>query len=401
MSFKRTTAVNKLVRLKKRKRVVQGGTWAGKTYAILAYLINKSIINPKQKTTIVAETIPAIKEGALANFTEIMEETGRWDDVQYNATERTYTFTNGSKMQFTSFDTIGKAKSAGKRHNLFINEANYIPFAIADALMMRTSKEIWIDFNPVEEFWAHTEILTQEDAEFLLLKYTDNEAIPESIVQELRMKLEKAKTSGYWENWCKVYIHGEVGTLEGIIFAQPALVKALPSAYKWKIRWIDFGFTNDPTTIGETRLSEGGLHHHEYVFRTGMTNGDISKALEVNGVMRHIDIIVADSAEPKSIAELRRMGWNVIGAEKPKGSVNAGIDLMKRYPHHVTEGSKNIINEFRKYSWEVDRATGKPINVPVDTFNHCIDPIRYAVSYKFGRPIISGAPRAIVTKSRH
>src|SRR3972149_3287281 len=173
MQFRRTIAINKLLKLTKRKRIIQGGTWAGKTFGIDSVLINDSIVIPNLKTTIVAETIPAVKHGALSNFQDIMRDTNRWFDKLYNATERIYTFPNNSSMQFTSFESVGKAHAAGKRNNLFINEANYIPFEIADALMMRTEGTIWIDYNPTEEFWAHTEMLTQEDSEFLLLKYTD------------------------------------------------------------------------------------------------------------------------------------------------------------------------------------------------------------------------------------
>ena len=175
MPFVRTTAINKLLAMKARKKVVQGSTSAGKTYGIIPVLIQRATKTERLKITVVAETLPAVKEGAVDIFKTVMQETFRWHESRWNATSLTYTFANGSRMQFKSFDTVGKAKAAGKRDILFINEANHIAFTIADALMIR-SKEIWIDFNPDEPFWAHTETLKEPNSEFLLLTYLDNEA---------------------------------------------------------------------------------------------------------------------------------------------------------------------------------------------------------------------------------
>ena len=163
--MKVTTAIRKLHRIKNRKKVIQGGTWAGKTYGIIALLIDYSARNYDKKVTIVAETIPAVKEGALSQFREIMQQTGRWYEPRWNANTMTYQFAHGTRVPFKSFDTLGKAKAAGKRDILFINECNHVSFEIADALMIRTEGDIWLDFNPDNEFWVHTEILTQPDSE--------------------------------------------------------------------------------------------------------------------------------------------------------------------------------------------------------------------------------------------
>lgn len=390
--FQRTTAINKLLALKKRKKIVQGGTWAGKTYGILPCLINKSILHAREISTVVAESIPAIKQGALSNFLDILHDTQRYNENQYNRTERTYTFKNESTIQFTSFDTLGKAKAAGKRNNLFINEGNYIKFEIADALMMRTSGDIWIDFNPTESFWAHDEILTQEDSEFLLLKASDNEALPETILQELDIKLKKAYynpylpydkrteksniKSDYWHNWCKVYIDGEIGSLEGIIFKDYKVVEEFPKDCKRIVYGLDFGFTNDPTTLERIGLHNGELYFKEEIYKRGLTSSDLNKLMIEKGINRNIPII-ADSADPRSIEELRRMGWNIKGAIKGPDSIINGIDALQRYTKNITSDSLHTIEEFRNYKWDVDKETGKSINVPVDTFNHCIDAIRY------------------------
>src|SRR5690606_13864561 len=121
----------------------------------------------------------------------IMKTTNRWIPEHWIGNPMEYTFSNGSRMQFKAFDSIGKAKSAGKRDILFLNEANHIPFEIADALIIR-SKETWIDFNPDNTFWAHTEVLTEPNSEFLLLTYKDNEALPKETLEDLEVKLDKA-----------------------------------------------------------------------------------------------------------------------------------------------------------------------------------------------------------------
>ena len=250
--FSRTTAVNKLLSMTKRKRIVPGGTWAGKTYDILAIEIDYLIKNYSD-TTVVAETIPAIKQGAFKDFKEIMVETNRWliGNASYNATDRIYTFSNGSTIQFTAFDSEDKAKQAGKRKRLFVNEVNTIPRPIVDALMIRTEEVIWLDYNPTAPFWVNEELTDDEDSEWLVLTYRDNEALPDSILNELLKRREWAKTSSHWENWCRVYLDGEIGSLEGVIFDNWDLINEVPQEARLLGAGLDFGYSNDPTAIIE------------------------------------------------------------------------------------------------------------------------------------------------------
>lgn len=382
--FKRTTSVNKLLRLKKRKRVIQGGTWAGKTFGILPILIDKAAKYPNKKITVVAETIPAIKEGALDDFKTIMQITGRWNEANFNATDRIYRFpATGSRIEFKSFDSLGKAKASGKRTDLFINEGNYIPFEIADALMMRTSENIWIDFNPTVEFWAHTEVLPGDDAEFLLLKYTDNEAVPESILKELLNKIDKAFfnpnsdwdepsniKNQYWANWCKVYISGELGSLEGVIFSNWKQIDNIPADAKIIGYGLDFGYTNDPTALTAIYSWNGKRILDEVLYETGMINSEIARSIK-KGIT-----VFADSAEPKSIEEIRRFGINIKAVVKGNDSIKFGIQTMQAQDYLVTSNSRNIIKELRAYSWDKDKS-GKQLNTPIEFFNHAIDGIRY------------------------
>ena len=178
--------------MKARKKVIQGGTSAGKTYAIVPLLIDIAIKKTNYKITIVAETLPAVKEGALDIFKTIMNDTERWVDSEWNASSFIYTFKDtGTRIQFKAFDTVGKAKASGKRDILFINEANHISFDIADTLMIR-SRFTYIDFNPDNEFWVHTEVLSSKSSEFLLLTYEDNEGLNSETLEDLIEKKEKA-----------------------------------------------------------------------------------------------------------------------------------------------------------------------------------------------------------------
>lgn len=368
--FKRTTAINKMLKMTARKKVIQGGTSAGKTFGIIPILIDKSIKQSRLKVTVVAETLPAVKEGALDIFKSIMFETNRWIESNWNASSLTYTFSSGSRIQFKSFDSVGKAKSSGKRDILFLNEANHIPFEIADALMIR-SKETWIDFNPDNEFWVHRETLKEPNSEFLLLTYLDNEGCPTETIEDLEIKKEKSKTSSYWANWCKVYIDGEIGSLDGVIFDNWKTIDTIPHDARLLGYGVDFGYTNDPTAIVEVYKWNDKRIINEICYEKGLTNSQIAKRITTKMPA------YCDSAEPKSIAELKINGINAIAVEKGTDSIKYGINLIQENDYFVTSQSVNLISELRKYAWDKDKRTGETLNKPIDDFNHAIDSWRY------------------------
>jgi len=246
--------------------------------------------------------------------------------------------------------------------------------------MVRSTDHIWIDFNPDNEFWAHTEILPQNDAEFLLLKYTDNEACPDTIVKELEERKKWATKSSYWENWCRVYIDGEVGKLEGVVFTNWQEVLRVDENSKYVGTGLDFGYTNDPTAIIDVYKLNNQYIFNEVKHETGLTNNEIAKILKTKD-----RIVFADAAEPKSIEEIRRHGVNIRGAKKGKDSITFGIDLLQREPFLVTEKSSNLISELRKYRWQEDR-DGNKLNKPIDYWNHGIDAMRYWAIEHLGRP---------------
>ena len=396
--FQYTTAIKKLRRMKKRIRGVPGGTSAGKTFGILPILIDQAAKTSGQEISVVSESVPHLRKGALKDFLKIMKATGRYIDANYNRTLLTYTFANGSYIEFFSADQEGKVRGP-RRHILYINECNNITFETFHQLSIRTSESIWLDFNPSNEFWYHTELAEDTDFEELVLTYKDNEALSGSIIREI----EKAKAKAYfdpdlelpdllnvsniknyyWHNWWKVYGLGLVGTLEGVIFTNWKQVDDIPRDARLIGYAIDFGYTNDPTTLVAAYYWNGKTIWDELIYQTGMTNGDIANTMKSLGV-RHSDFIIADSAEPKSIAEINRYGFRIQPADKGPDSINFGIDVLQEEEFLVTKRSTNMVKELRKYMWDKDK-TGKTLNKPVDAFNHCIDPMRYLATSKMSK----------------
>ena len=367
--FKYTTAIKKIRALTKRKKVIQGGTSAGKTFGILPILIDKAARTPMLEISVVSESIPHLRRGAMKDFLKIMKLTNRYVDAHWNRSLLTYTFANGSYIEFFSADMDDKLRGA-RRNILYVNEANNVTFEAYLQLSIRTNKEIYIDFNPTQEFWAHTEVVPQEDADFLILNYKDNEALDENIVKEIESAKEKAKTSSYWENWWKVYGLGQIGSLQGAVFNNWKQIDKIPEEAKLIGIGLDFGYTNDPTAIVEVYNWNGQRIINELCYRSGMLNTDIVKILPSNVP------IYADSSEPKSIEEIRRFGKTIRGVTKGKDSINYGIQVMQSQEYLVTSNSTNLIKELRGYIWDTDKS-GTKLNKPIDYNNHGLDALRY------------------------
>ena len=366
--FVYTTAIKKMRLLDKRIKIVQGGTSAGKTYGILPILIDRAT-KEKVEISVVSESIPHLRRGAIRDFLKIMDETNRFIDVNYNKSFLKYTFANGSHIEFFSADQPDRLRGA-RRDILYINEANNIDFESYQQLAIRTAKEVWVDYNPTHEFWAHTELMNDPDADFIILTYKDNEALSETIVKEIEKAKEKGKTSAYWQNWWLVYGEGQIGSLEGVIFSNWKQINTIPEDARLVGLGLDFGYTNDPTAIIEVYIWNNKRILNEVCYRTQMVNGDIARMLPKNIVT------YADSAEPKSIEEIKRTGVYIKGVTKGKDSINFGIQIMQDQEYLVTAQSTNLIKELRYYSWDKDK-NGKQLNKPIDNFNHAIDAVRY------------------------
>lgn len=355
--------------------VNQGGTSSGKTFAIEQVLFCLAGETPKQIITIVGQDIPNLKAGALRDALTIYDSSAILQSKvkSYNKTDRVFEFKNGSMIEFKSYDNSQDAKS-GKRDYLFINEANGITWDIYTELALRTKKRIFIDYNPNTGFWAHEQLIGKPGVELIVSDHRHNPFLSD----QMREKIEALKNVDI-ELW-KVYARGLTGKITGLVFSNWYICEAIPPDARLIALGLDFGFTNDETGCLEVYIQDGELWVNELIYETSLTNTDISAKLKNLSVSFNTEI-VADSAEPKSIEELRRLGWRITGAKKGPDSVKNSIDILKRYKINITRNSVNLRNELNRYKWRVD-TSGKTINEPVDACNHLVDPLRYVALNK-------------------
>lgn len=345
----------------------QGGTSSGKTYSIIQALFSIAI-SEKCDILVVGQSIPNLKVGALKDAIDIISSSEELKNLiaSENKTDRLYTFHSGSTMHFKSFQDFQDAKS-GKRDYTFFNEVNGIPKPIFDEIHLRTRKRTWVDYNPNEEFWIH-DYIGKPSVKFFRTWHEHNPFLD----QKVRDKIEGLKEID--EDLWKVYGRGMTGKIEGLVFRKWKQANDIPEGAGYIGTGMDFGFTNDPTAVVSVYKSDGNLYVKEELYRTGLTNQDIYKEVDKTNKF------IADSAEPKSIEELKRMGLKVEPAMKGKDSVNQSIDILKRFNLFLI--GENLVKEFRAYKWKVDRKTNNPTNEPVDFMNHAIDALRYVALNK-------------------
>jgi len=375
--FQRTTAVNRIGAMTARKRVVQGGTSASKTYSILAILINKAIKTPNLEISVVSESIPHLRRGALKDFIKIMIWIERYRDSEFNKSTLTYRFSNGSYIEFFSADQPDKMRGA-RRNVLYVNEANNVHFEAYYQMAIRTSGVIYIDYNPTAKFWAHTEVLEEKDSEFLQLTYKDNEALPQTIVDEIEANKEKAEKSKYWANWWRVYGLGEIGALDGVILEDWEEVKEVPPEARLLGYGMDFGFSNSYTSVvGVYEYNETYILD-EVFYKRGVYPYQIYQSIkdEVGS-----EDVWADHARPDSIKELKDLGLRIRGAEKPRDAMESFLDKMNRRTFFVSSRSENIKHELNNWTWAKDKG-GESLNVPIKEFDHAMDAVKYLLISK-------------------
>ena len=372
-----TIVYKKNVEANKKYVVNQGGTSSGKTYAILQLLFIIATSQANIVITVVGQDIPNLKKGAyrdactIYNSSDFLKE---WFSKP-NQTDRIFTCKNGSIIEFSSFTDEQDAKS-GKRDYLFINEADGVSYKVFWQLSIRTRIRVFIDYNPTTRFWAHEKLIGKPETTIIISDHRHNPFLS----KELHDEIESIED----EELFKVYARGLTGKLEGLIYEKWTICEDMPENYKYRWIGLDFGFTNDPTAIIDIRLSEGDLWIDEISYRRRMLNSDIINEIKENDL---IDVgIVADSAEPKSIAEIENLHIKIESARKGPDSVKNGIDILKRYRLHVTRRSTNVKKELQSYMWKKDKKTGDLLNEPIDKYNHAMDAIRYVALNKLAIP---------------
>ena len=366
--FEDVTAVKKIFKMRGRIRAVAGGTSAGKTLGILIWLIDYGLSTKNEIITVVAESVPHLLLGAIRDFKSIMDVQGYFDPKRWNESKHIYIFPGNSIIEFISFDKFGKAHGP-RRDILFLNECNNIPWNIADQLITRTRQVIWLDWNPSEEFWYYTEMQpNRKDIDFITLTYLDNEALDEIS----KMEIESHK---YNKSWWKVYGLGQLGEIESRIFRNWQIVEEIPHEARLERYGIDFGYSADPTAIVAIYYFNGGYIVDEVLYQKEISNKQIAETLKILSPA----LTIADSAEPKSIDEIRLYGVNIFPSPKGKGSVNQGIQYVQNQKISLTRNSVNLIKEYKNYVWMFDR-DGKNTGIPEHKYSHGMDGIRYGFS---------------------
>lgn len=367
-------------RLRPRYISCPGGTRSGKTYAILQLLDRVVRQNDKagDVTSIVSETLPHLRRGAIRDFERIIKHPLSMDP-RWNASDLTYTYENGAKIEFFSADTPAKVMGPGRKR-LFLNECNHVPWETARQLFVRTSGLILLDYNPTATFWAIEQIEPRENCTIIHSTYKDNPFLPKEIIDEIEANQGD-------ENWWKVYGLGLLGSLEGVIYDFEQ-IDALPDPAGLVEVWgLDFGF-HDPTAIVKVLADRKRkiAYIKQVEHRANLKNGPIAEILAAQKIPRHVRVW-ADAAEPKSIAEIGDQARVQIKACDKSAPVKSDrrkfqIQWLQGWDLKITKDSVDVIREFRNYTWEMD-SDGRPTNVPTHKFSHSPDAVRYALWSEF------------------
>ena len=373
-----TTGLKKLKPLftnDKRYLVVQGGMRAAKSYSIVMLIISWCQTYADKIATIASMSYPHLSRGVIRDFQNIMKAAEIWEPERWNQSSKIYTFGNGTILEFISVDNMSAHGPA--RDLLFVNEANDMDQQTFQNLAFRTTGKVIIDYNPTHEFWAHTWLLKDEKdrTDFIILTYKDNEALAPTIREAIESR--RPKKGEEPSNWWTVYGLGQIGSLEGNIYG--GWRKATEDDYENAklIRYgLDFGFSNDETgMVAIYEKEDGELIIEQKLYQTGILGSQYGDKLRGIGIDPNV-LIVADSARPEIIAEIKAQGFRIVGADKNAGSVLRGIDRVKQ--HQIAYDGKDLEREYLSYQWRTKR-TGEVLDEPQDGNDHLMDALRYAV----------------------
>ena len=376
MKIKTNVVFEHLLESTKKITIEQGGTRSGKTYNILLFIIFNYCLNNKGKTiTICRKTFPSVRATVMRDFIDIIKAYKLYNENSHNKSNSEYTL-NKNLIEFISVDQPQKIRGR-KRDLLFINEANELDFEDWQQLIFRTQEKIILDYNPSDEYhWIYDKVLNRNDTDFYRTTYLDNPFLEPTIINEIERLKDTDET--YWQ----IYGLGEKGISKSTIFNYTEIVQ-IPQDAQLISYGADAGYTNDPSTLVSVYKQDYNIYIKEHLYRTMMTARDLNDVYRNENIGRNP--VYFDAAEPRLIDELRRMGWNIQPSLKGRDSINAGIDLLKRFKIHITSDSTNAIQEFRNYKWQEDKS-GKLTNTPIDKNNHIIDAVRYATYSILSKP---------------
>jgi phage terminase large subunit len=371
--------------------VICGGQGASKTVSIIQLIIQSLHSSPKEATVLSSE-LSKMKRTVMRDYTKICQDWGIMTGDSFNKSESKHEWTNGSYIDFLGADVNDVGKGF-RRDILYINEADKLDIDAATQFISRANLTI-IDYNPDNHFWGDDYI---NENNFLRLTFEDNEFLSESEVKSILnykergfikkdLPIEQLFESNnimnkYWANKWRVYGLGLVGSLSGTVFNNWSKIDNIPTDAELLAYGLDWGYSQDPTCLIAMYKWNGKLIIDELIYRKGLINSELANIMRTLNLNMRVNI-VADSAEPKSIADLKMYGfYNVIPAVKGADSVRNGINKLQEHDILITSRSTNTINEFQNYTWAKDR-NGKETGEPIDAFNHAIDPARYVALTK-------------------
>jgi len=360
-----TNVFHKAYKSSTRITCLQGGTRSSKTYSLCQLFIVKALKETGKVFTICRKTLPALKGTAYRDVLELLKELGLYTEENHNKSELSYTL-NGNLIEFISVDQPQKIRGR-KRNYLWLNEANEFTYEDYQQLILRTTDKVYLDYNPSDPYsWIYDKVITRDDCTFIKSTYKANPFLDKDTIAEIERL--KDLDPDYW----RVYGMGEIGSIQTMIFRNFQLVDEVQGNLVGY--GLDFGFTNSPTALVAVYQSDDNLYIKEMLYEKRLTNTDLANKMKEFRIDRQSEII-GDSAEPKSIEEIYRQGFNIKPAKKGAG-IHLGIDIMRRYKLHITKDSLNAIKEFRGYKWATDK-NGDVLNTPVKVNDHLIDATRY------------------------
>lgn len=344
----------------------EGGSRSSKSYSIVQLLVLIAIQEPLKRISIVSHSLPHIKRGAYRDFRAIMEGWDLWNDNQFSYSDFIYTFSNGSYIELFGLEDEGKARGPG-RDVLFINEANLIKKALYDQLAMRTTGQIFLDWNPADFVsWVYS-IADSPKNKRIHSTYKNNLS---NLSQNQIDIIEGYKDLPDDFMW-KVYGLGQRGAAKELIYTQWKLVNELPG--KGDVFYgLDFGY-NHPAVLTKVEYYEGANYVQELIYKSGLTLTELLNEIQSFNIGK--SVIYADAAEPKSIEEIYRAGINIKPANK---DVWAGILKVKSFPLYITANSSNGIKELQSYKWKKDKEDNV-IDEPIKANDDFCDSFRYAI----------------------
>jgi len=356
--------------------ILQGGTRSGKSYAAIQFLITKAIENPGILISIVRKSFPSLRISALRDFRNILQGWGLWNDSNWYASENSYTFDNGSSVEFLSVQDSERRKGT-KREYLFVDEANELNYEDYFQLSIRTTEKIVLAYNPSfpTNHWIYKQVLTHPEANRYITTYKDNPFLDDRLVTEIERLADTSPS--YW----KIYGLGLEGVVEGLIFDNVEVVDSIPEESELMGYGIDFGYSNDPTALIALWKTNEGILFDEICYERGLLSNQIGNFIRAAYNEFGKKEVIADSSDPRLIEEIFRMGINIKPAIKGPDSILSGIDTMKQHKIQLTKSSQNLVDEFYSYTYKKDK-NEQLLNEPVDTNNHAIDACRYIASFK-------------------